>query len=100
MPTTPETMDQLEVKILTMQQVAVQAFQTANDAFLTAIEGVDVSNRAGTNAGNFLTQIAAQAKNNASQLDNLLKHIDGQLNPATENFSGAGGGIAPAPSRL
>lgn len=94
------TMDDLEVHILTRQLAAVQAFKAANAAFLTAIAGVDISNRSGTNAGNFLTQIVGQATNNDKQLDQLLKHIDLSLNPVTEDFTGAGSGIAPAPSRL
>lgn len=94
------TMDELEILILTRQQAAVQAFKDANAAFLAAIAGVDLSNRAGTNTGNFLMQTATQAKNNAGQFDNLLKELDLRLNPVTEDFSGAGGGIAPAPSRL
>lgn len=97
---TTETMDELEVKILKMQEAAIQAFILANANFLKAVEGIDVSNRSGTNAGNFLTQIVAQAKNNSTQLDNLLKHIDSSLNPATENFGGTNGGVAPSPSRL
>lgn len=97
---TEPTMDDLEVQILTRQLAAVEAFKAANAAFIKAIEKVHVSNRSGTNAGNFLTQIANQARNNATQLDALLKHIDLSLNPVTEDFSGAGGGIAPAPSRL
>lgn len=97
---TPPTMGDLEVQILTRQMEAVQAFKAASAAFLKKIESVDVSNRSGTNVGNFLTQIVTQSRHNDLQFDNLLKQIDLSLNPVTEDFSGAGGGIAPAPSRL
>ncbi len=95
-----ETMEELEVKILNMQKNVVEAFKLANEEFLDAIKGLDLSNRSGTNAGNFLMQIIIQANNNDAQLATLMSQIDGALSHSNETQGVTAGGIAPAPARL
>lgn len=92
--------DELAKMLLTNEMADVLAVQTANTAFVKALDAIGVNNRAGTSTGNALFQIVSQAKGNAAQLDNLVKDVDRRLNPVTENFGGTNGGITPAPARL
>ncbi len=98
--TTPQTIDQAAKVLVALEMEAVLAVQKATAAYVKALESVDANNRAGTNTGNMLSQIVNQAKNNAGQLENLVKDVDLRLNPVTENFGGTNGGITPAPARL
>jgi hypothetical protein len=67
--------DEAAVMLLNSELESINTVNGALENFLLTIENVDVSNRAGTNSGNFLTQVITQAKSNITQFDYLLKDL-------------------------